>query len=320
MNRPSPQHSTSLWRLAECRHIRVIALFSILMVSTGCVPTRWKSDGPPEAEPVSRPSGSASSTQRSTQGNPPFYEVFGQRYYVMESSVGYREQGVASWYGKKFHGNPTSSGEIYDMYAMTAAHKSLPLPTDVRVTNLRNGKSVVVRVNDRGPFVHNRLIDLSYSAARELDMIRSGTTLVEVAAVTDGPPDPAPVLAEANEPPLITVSINPIAAASAEPTMDTEVVSLYLQVGAFGEQLNARNLKYLLEMNGIDNVVIRYDAAGDPALYRVRLGPIGDVTEYDTLVDRVAALDIRDTHLVTETADVEAAELSTAGSEVLPGG
>ena len=102
----------------------------------------------------------------------------------MASSHGYQERGVASWYGKKFHGRMTSSQEPYDMYAMTAAHKSLPLPTYVQVRNLKNNKTVVVRVNDRGPFVHNRLIDLSYSAALKLDMFRDGTSLVEVTAIS----------------------------------------------------------------------------------------------------------------------------------------
>ena len=115
-------------------------------------------------------------------GNGPEYEVLGKRYTVMPSSVGYQERGVASWYGKKFHGNLTSNREVYDMYEMTAAHKTLPLPTYVHVRNLRNDKSIVVRVNDRGPFVHNRIIDLSYAAALKLDMVQDGTSLVEVTA------------------------------------------------------------------------------------------------------------------------------------------
>ena len=124
-----------------------------------------KGDGPPSGstripdlpgDAVPRPE------PRSKYGNGPVYEVLGKRYTVMESSEDYQERGVASWYGKKFHGNLTSNREVYDMYAMTAAHKSLPLPTYVRVRNLKNNKSVIVRVNDRGPFLHNRLIDLSY--------------------------------------------------------------------------------------------------------------------------------------------------------------
>jgi rare lipoprotein A len=138
-------------------------------------------DAVPDAVPRAEP--------RAAHGNPPFYDVLGQRYYVLAAADGYLERGVASWYGPTFHGGNTSSGEPYDMYAMTAAHKTLPLPCYARVTNLRNGKSVVVRINDRGPFVANRLIDLSYSAASKLDMVRDGTTLVEVKALTPGVPD-----------------------------------------------------------------------------------------------------------------------------------
>ena len=120
---------------------------------------------------------------RSRYGNPPFYDVFGKRYYVLSSSTAYVERGVASWYGPGFHKIRTSTGEPYDMYGMTAAHKTLPLPAYVRVTNLQNGRSVVVRVNDRGPFVDNRIIDLSYTAAAKLDMLRNGTAMVEVRAI-----------------------------------------------------------------------------------------------------------------------------------------
>ena len=120
---------------------------------------------------------------RSRYGNPPFYDVFGKRYYVLSSSTAYVERGVASWYGPGFHKIRTSTGEPYDMYGMTAAHKTLPLPAYVRVTNLQNGRSIVVRVNDRGPFVDNRIIDLSYTAAAKLDMLRNGTAMVEVRAI-----------------------------------------------------------------------------------------------------------------------------------------
>ncbi len=120
-------------------------------------------------------------------GNPQFYEVFGKRYRVRASSDGYRERGVASWYGRPFHGRPTSSGEMYDMHEMTAAHTSLPLPTWAEVTNLSNGKSVIVKINDRGPFVGKRLIDLSHAAASALDIVGAGTARVEVRAL-DGPP------------------------------------------------------------------------------------------------------------------------------------
>jgi rare lipoprotein A len=120
---------------------------------------------------------------KSPSGNPDTYAIDGVTYRVMDTSAGYREVGLASWYGGYFHGRRTSSGDVYDMYRMTAAHKSLPLPTYVRVTHQGNGRSVVLRVNDRGPFVEDRIIDLSYAAAAKLGMADSGTAPVEVVAL-----------------------------------------------------------------------------------------------------------------------------------------
>lgn len=128
---------------------------------------------------------------RTSRGNPDSYVVFNRRYTVLKESDGFVERGIASWYGKKFHGRLTANGERYDMYGMTAAHKHLPLPTYVSVTNILNQKSVIVRVNDRGPFHEDRIIDLSYAAASKLGLIGHGTAVVEVAAI-----DPAQWLAE----------------------------------------------------------------------------------------------------------------------------
>ena len=138
---------------------------------------------------------SAAKTPPRTQisdGSPQSYKVFGKRYTVRASSAGYRERGTASWYGHPFDGRPTSSGEMYDMMELTAAHQTLPIPTWVEVTNLKNGKKVVVKVNDRGPFVGKRLIDLSYGAANALDMVREGTARVEVRALPGPPAEKAP--------------------------------------------------------------------------------------------------------------------------------
>lgn len=120
---------------------------------------------------------------RSKFGNPASYVVYGKRYYVKNSSKGFDERGVASWYGTKFHGRRTSSGERYNLYGMTAAMRTLPLPTFVEVTNLRNHKKIIVKVNDRGPFNPHRIIDLSYAAATKLDMLKKGTAFVEVRAI-----------------------------------------------------------------------------------------------------------------------------------------
>ena len=119
----------------------------------------------------------------SKYGNPNSYKVFGKKYYTKKTHIGYSEEGVASWYGKKFHGRLTSSREVYNMYKLTAAHKSLPIPCYAKVTNLSNNKSVIVRINDRGPFKKGRIIDLSYAAAKKLDIVSKGTAKVNVEAI-----------------------------------------------------------------------------------------------------------------------------------------
>jgi peptidoglycan lytic transglycosylase len=203
---------------------------------------------------------------RSAHGNPPFYDVMGKRYFVLGAADGYVERGVASWYGPTFHGVNTSSGERYDMYGMTAAHKTLPLPTYARVTNLRNGRSVTVRINDRGPFVANRLIDLSYTAAAKLDMLREGTTFVEVQALTPGAPD------------------------NLTRTAETPPPTLYVQVGAFADQGNAQRAVTRLQAGGMTTAFIAPPAATDKPLYKVRVGPIDDVAKFDQLSARLAKL------------------------------
>jgi rare lipoprotein A len=227
---------------------------------------------------------------RSRYGNGPIYEVLGQTYRVMDSSSGYKERGVASWYGKKFHGRLTSNREPYDMYAMTAAHKTLPLPTYVTVRNLRNNKSVVVRVNDRGPFVHNRIIDLSYAAATKLDMVRDGTSLVEVTAISfDEPQGDRPVrIVEPSEPPA------PGQAPAREDNLE-----IFVQVGAFGERANAERRRSALLSGGISDAFISADETSTPPMYRVRIGPIGGVEDYDALVLKLETLGIEDPYLVS---------------------
>ncbi len=224
----------------------------------------------------------------SRYGNGPTYEVLGKRYRVMESSNGYRERGVASWYGTKFHGKLTSNREVYDMYAMTAAHKTLPLPTWVEVRNLRNNRTIVVRVNDRGPFVHNRIIDLSYAAARQLDMIGDGTSMVEVRVLDfDAPAGNRTVRA-------VTPAEPPATAGNPRSGND-----IFVQVGAFGSRDNAERRMAYLRQHDIGNVSILADAKRTPALYRVQIGPVANVFEYDRIVDSLAGLGIDDPYLVT---------------------
>ena len=235
---------------------------------------------------------------RSRYGNGPVYEVFGKSYSVMPTSSGYKERGVASWYGKKFHGRLTSNRETYDMYEMTAAHKTLPLPTYVRVTNLRNKKSIVVRVNDRGPFVHNRIIDLSYAAALKLDMVRDGTGLVEVTAISFAdPPGDRPVRTVVPaEPPGPAPGPEPAPKTVHETPAGDEI---FVQVGAFGDRANAERRQAVLMAGGILDAFIFADEASRPPLYRVRIGPIAGVDDYDGIVGKLEALGIIDPYLVT---------------------
>jgi rare lipoprotein A len=253
---------------------------------------------------------------RSPSGNPPFYVVGGRRYVVLQSSVGYVERGVASWYGTEFHGLKTSSGEPYDMFAMTAAHKTLPLPCYARVTNLTNGRSAVVRINDRGPFVDNRIIDLSYSAARKLDIIRNGTAFVQLEVVTPASPVitaqlpivvpavSAAVIGSSSAPPTdssVPVTAPAATPAPAAPTAAVATMAMpppqplvpsstfFIQVGAYAKDDNAQSVARKLRANGIDHV-ITLAPIGTPPLQRVRIGPIVSVQQFDSLIARLTTL------------------------------
>lgn len=192
----------------------------------------------PDAVPVAEP--------RSRYGNPKTYEVMGKRYFVLNSAEGYKEQGRASWYGTKFHGKRTSSGEPYDMYQMTAAHKTLPLPTYVRVTRKSNGRSVVVKVNDRGPFHTGRIIDLSYAAASRLDLLQAGSAEVEVEALAPGAPAPS---------------------APATP---------FLELASTDDPIYAVSVREDASGLGVGAVEIRSFEQGEAVVYRVLAGPFRD--------------------------------------------
>ena len=282
---------------------------------------------------------------RARNGNPPFYDVFGKRYFVLSSSAGYWERGVASWYGPGFHKVRTSTGEPYDMYAMTAAHRTLPLPAYVRVTNLENGRSVVVRINDRGPFVGNRIIDLSYTAAAKLDMLRNGTALVEVRAIDAPPPivtastslpasagsslaSPGSSLAPpggstaasggppaaSTEPPgsvalsaaAVLEAVVPAAAAAAPaaspsaPAAAPANLTLFVQAGAFSDPANAERLAEKLRRGSYGRVFVRDDRIAGRRMYRVRIGPVPDVAEFDRVVAALERAGINDAHLALD--------------------
>ena len=208
---------------------------------------------------------------RSKYGNPKNYKVLGKWYSVRKSSAGYKEKGIASWYGKKFHGHRTSSGETYNMYAMSAAHKTLPLPTYVRVTHLKNGRSVIVKVNDRGPFHQGRIIDLSYSAAKKLGVTATGTAAVEVVAL-----DPKQYKSkQAYQPKFNNTSA--LATFPLKPNF-----KLFLQVGAFSSQNNAYELKKRLSRM-FKQQQIHSDFSSEKNIYRVRIGPLASIADADKL-------------------------------------
>ncbi len=207
----------------------------------------------PDAVPKAEP--------RSRYGNASHYEVFGKRYYTLDSSAGYEETGMASWYGKKFHGRKTSSGEIYDMYGMTAAHKTLPLPTYVEVTNLENERQVILRVNDRGPFHGGRLIDLSYAAAKKLGVVSSGTARVKVRAVSVG---------ESNQHTAHTSERSAVV----KPATRVDNQLIFLQVGAYASLQSARGVKQAIQNLTGDPVSIRELDRHSGTLYRVWVGPL----------------------------------------------
>jgi rare lipoprotein A len=212
-------------------------------------------DATPGSEPLAR------------YGNHSPYEVFGKKYYVMESSEGYRQRGTASWYGSKFHGRSTSSGEKYDMHLPTAAHKTLPLPTYAEVTNLTNGKKVIVKINDRGPFKDDRLIDMSYAAAIRLDMIDTGTAPVDVRVLDGGTP----------------YAID-----------DTKMDDTWLQAGAYQDRDGAEDLASKLKRSDIKPVSI-HDGKD---LFRVWLGPYDSNQEIQAVIKRAIELGFERPHRV----------------------
>lgn len=261
---------------------------------------------------------------RSKYGNGPVYEVLGKRYSVMPSSTGYQERGVASWYGTKFHGNLTSSREPYDMYSMTAAHKTLPLPSYVRVTNLDNQRSVILRVNDRGPFYSDRIIDLSFAAAKKLGYAENGTARVKVEGIDphewwaqQGKPVPL-VLASPQRVASVQAVAQPLAApfeqyspppqqhaaavlpvqVDAKKNASVAASGLYLQVGAFANPDAAELLKAKLSETVTAPVFISSVVRNQQILHRVRLGPINSQGEAEQLRESVRLANLGQPSLV----------------------
>lgn len=254
----------------------------------------------PDAVPRAEP--------RGTRGNPAFYEVFGKRYYVMASSDGWVERGTASWYGPGFHAASTSLGERYDMYAMTAAHKTLPIPCYAEVTNLRNGRKVVVRINDRGPFVGDRIIDLSYTAAAKLDMLMAGTAPVEIRVISPGggPGSAVPPTMPASPPPPVmpTAPVMPPPSAPAVTVVNAPATrapdAMFIQAGVFSDHENARRRVESLLAAGMELASLDEMPRNDRTLHRVRVGPFATVEEFDLALNRLRDLGIKDARLLTE--------------------
>ncbi len=205
------------------------------------------------------------------------YTVAGHTYYPLRSIQGFVQRGVASWYGRKFQGRRTASGERFDMYAMTAAHRRLPLPCYVRVRNLENGRSVVVRVNDRGPFYGNRIIDLSYAAASKLGMLGRGTALVEIRAID---------------------SRRPVAPTRRTDTAARHSPRIYVQVGAFDDPDNAQRMATRLQKELRRTIHIQPADSPRGHVLRVQIGPLASVEIADQLVDTLEQMDIHDAQLL----------------------
>ena len=234
----------------------VLSTLVLLLMLTACTGVRdsapanytkqW--DEIPDAVPVA--------VKPSKYGNPDKYTVMGKTYYVKDSSDGFRQKGIASWYGSKFHGRRTSSGEEYSMYSMTAAHKTLPIPVYVEVTNIDNGRIAIVKVNDRGPFHEGRIIDLSYAAATKLGVAQSGTANVKIRVVTS----------ETGK--KRQVGNVPVKSSTAESD------KLYVQVAAFSTEKNALQHLEKLKDEGFFDVRLYQEAKKGKIIYRVRIGPL----------------------------------------------
>ena len=256
------------------------------------IPTKEKDSGPDKHIDVSHiPDAVPRYERRTIAGNKSPYKVSGVVYHVMEDVDAYQEEGIASWYGRKFHGNTTSNGEIYDMYAMTAAHKTLPIPAYAKVENLENKRSIIVRINDRGPFAPGRIIDLSYAGAQKLGYLDAGTARVRVTYIDVPAEDPVPpaMLAAGSAPQVATTKEEP-------GTEDTNTESaIYLQTGAFSQRDLALQEKlaveqytaWPVEVESVLNLENRY-------IHRVHIGPLPNQETLETLLRALVSKGLRE--------------------------
>jgi len=297
----------------------VVVVLSVVFIAACTSPYKIKDSAPKKPTRIDRTEKVIPKVEpKSKYGNPKSYVVFGERYYTLPTSKGYVEQGIASWYGTKFHGRRTSSGETYDMYAMTAAHKTLPLPTYARVTNKRNGRSIIVRINDRGPFHENRIIDLSYAAATKLGIVTMGTGLVEVRAIDPRtsrvaqahakskaikvkqklPKDVIDVATPASSVEIVEPEKSKPGSA-ALPVKDVEnKVGIYVQLGAFRSKENAYKLRNQYQAYQLGRIDVKVDDFEDSPIYKVWIGPLSTVEQADESVEKLNQLGHKEYKLV----------------------
>lgn len=293
-------------------HRWMICMLALALTACGSAPQRgepganaprgggyYKDDGPGDVIPANIaeiPDAVPRDEPLNRYANRP-YEVFGQRYVPLTRVQPYHEEGVASWYGRRYHAKKTSSGEAYDMYAMSAAHPTLPIPSYARVTNTANGSSVVVRVNDRGPFLGGRVIDLSYAAAYRLGYIGDGSAKVVVDAIVPG--EPMRVAQTAPAPPTNSAQTAPAAptnsaqTAPAAPTNSASVqtvqapAGIYLQLAAFSAQASAESMRERLARE-LDWLATRIYVVPTGDLYKLQLGPYASRDDAVGVAQRIA--------------------------------
>jgi len=269
------------------RRAAVGLLAALVLAACGTTPPRggayYKDDGPganppPNLEQIADAQPRIEPLNRAA--NRP-YEVFGKRYVPLTSLQPFHQRGIASWYGRRFNGKPTSSGEPYDMYAMTAAHTVLPIPSYARVTNLANGRSVVVRINDRGPFHSGRIIDLSYAAAHKLGYVGAGSARVEVDSVVPGSRAETAAAQPVAAPAPAAPSVAPQAAA-------TEPSGVYIQLGAFSARESAESFRAQVyrELDWLSDVIHVLASGG---LYKLHLGPYQSQYQARAVAQRIEA-------------------------------
>jgi rare lipoprotein A len=255
--------------------LKIILISALVVQLSGCLSLKSKADvdGPPvyPRSVKNIPDAIPKAETKSKYGNPPTYSALGKTYKVLNSHQGFQQSGMASWYGTKFHGKRTSSGEPYDMYAMTAAHPTLPIPCYVKVTHLQNGKTAVVKVTDRGPFKGDRIIDLSYAAAHKIGVYQNGTGKVKIEVINPSQWDHELYLAEATQ---INNQKNNLAQNKHQSKAINDAPGLYLQVAAFNQKRNADafadKIHELVQSYPIE---IKQADAQNQATYRVRVGP-----------------------------------------------